>query len=236
MKMKYALVIFLNLFSAYSFAQNLYISSGVTRSGMSVVYNDDYEGLGNFKEISRSITIDLLFEIKLGNHVALKTGPCLLNKSGGYKFTYIDIDGAMLNGVNRRIRKNCSYEFSYLSIDYPVLFTYNLIDPEKKFRINLNIGPYLGRFMPFTFFPETDAPGEATDYQCFDKFDYGYYASAGIGFRKWQLGCFMSKGLSNISNTSIKYNNLIRVKSNITGITLSRVINFSKKDSESKKK
>jgi hypothetical protein len=230
-KIKYIFIILLYLSGPFSLAQNLYLGAGISSSGMKVVYNDFGE-VGNFKVAFPSITINLLYEIKLGNHVALKTGPCLLNKSGGYKFTYIDIDGPLIDGVHHRLFRNRLYEFSYLSIDFPVLFTYSFIDPEKKFRFHLNIGPYLGRFIQPTFSAEAEAPGELTDSNFFYKFDFGYYASAGFGYRKWQLGCFMSKGLRNISNQALNANDIIKAKNNLTGINLIRVFHFSKKESK----
>jgi hypothetical protein len=198
---------------------------------MSVVYDDFYYGnLGKFKKTSIDLNpINLLFEIKLGKHFALKTGTSLLRKSGGYNYTHTE--GFWENGKRYTIiDKNWPIEFSYFSIDFPILFTYNFIDPDIKYRLNLNFGPYLGYFFPSTFYIDMLRldPGD------FYRLDYGSYTSAGIGLKKWQLNFFYSKGLRNISNSTGIKHHLIRAKNNVTGINLIRVIDFSKKEPKPK--
>ena len=140
--MKYILSIFLLLLNYLLSAQNLYISTGIYFSGMNIEVENVHIGTANtldkFNETSYHFDfINMFFEKELNSHLSLKTGFYLNTKSGNF------IHNELFLAIYGSIKPHRNI-FSFSTIDFPLLLTYNLMEKENKFRLNINIGPYFG--------------------------------------------------------------------------------------------
>lgn len=116
-------------------------------------------------------------------------------------------------------------EFSFSGIEIPVLLTFNLNDSKSKFNSSINIGPFLGYGL-------NNTEGGISPFPELYRFNYGYNLSVGFGSKKWQISCYLLKGLRNTAKQdALKL--LEKVKSYLLGFNLTRIIRLSKKDSES---
>ena len=222
--MKYTLSIILLLLNYLLSAQNLYISSGIYFSVMNIEVENVHIGtastLDKFNETSYNFDfINIFFEKELSNHVSLKTGFYLNTKSGN--FIHNEIFMAGLHGSS--IIKPHSNNFSFSTIDFPLLLTYNLIEKEDKYRLSINIGPYLGLGICGKEYGATTSPFYPP---YLSRFDYGFNLSTGFGSKKWQITCYVLHGGKPTSNTSD--NHADKVRSSILGLNLTRVIYLSK--------
>ena len=213
--MKYTFSIFLLLLNYLLSAQNIYISSGIYFSGMNIEVENVHIGTANtldkFIETSYHFDfINILFEKELNNHLSLKTGFYLNTKSGNF----IHNELFMHYGI-----KSHRNNFSFSTIDLPLLLTYNLMDKENKFRLNINIGPYFGLGI---FGKEYGVSNSPFYPEYLSRFEYGFNLSTGFGVKKWQISCNFLYGGKPTSVTSD--NHADKVKCTVIGINLTRVI------------
>ena len=222
--MKYSLSIILLLLNYLLSAQNLYISSGIYFSRMKIEVENVHTGtastLDKFNEASYHFDyINIFFEKELGNQVSLKAGFYLNIKSGNFIHNELFMAGLHGSSIIKPHRNN----FSFSTIDFPILLTYYLIEKEDKFRLNINIGPYLG----LGIFGEEYGSTTSAFYPSYlSRLEYGFNLSTGFGFEKWQMSCYFLHGGKPASVTSD--NHADKVRSSILGLNLTRVIYLSK--------
>ena len=130
-KMKYTLSIILLLLNYLLSAQNLYISSGIYFSMMNIEVENVHIGTASTLYINETSYhfdfINIFFEKELSNDVSLKTGFYLNTKSGN--FIHNELFMAGLHGSSTiKPHRNI---FSFSTIDFPLLLTYNLIEKKR---------------------------------------------------------------------------------------------------------
>jgi hypothetical protein len=199
-------------------AQNLHIGLGVAVTGITVDLKDIDGALRSSKGTKTYFNpVNLLFEIELGKNLALKTGGYMLMNKGRYFYTHAE--GFTFNGERfTRVDKNWEDDFGFISVDFPVLLTYKNTFTDKKYGFKLDIGPYMGYIIIPTYI-----------WYDYSKKYYGLCISAGFGTKKWQINSYLLTGQLNIS-LGYTFAEMIKEKSTTFGINLTRVLHFSKKE------
>jgi hypothetical protein len=234
-EVRYLVVLSFILVNSLTEAQNLYISSGGHLTFVNVDVLNEYfvnrtslssgttDILNKYREASFNFSyISLLFEKEITNHISFKSGIYLHREKGNWTESFME--WRLRQGSWREYYFES--DFSVSNIDIPFLLTYNPFDRDKKFNAEISFGPYIG----YGYDIKSEHGGELTVPAYLNPLDYGISLSAGFGLKKWQLSFYHLRGLKNTVNPNVLYNDKLKeVKSSIYGVSLARVIHFSKK-------
>lgn len=226
--MRILIAIFFFSFSFFLNAQNIYVSSGLYSSRISI--NQDYPVQGSDeldpnrefrpKDVNYSYPgidfINILAEIKISNSISVKSGVYYQHivTYEFFQWMYIPAPG-LTNQVHYWHINKISDDFP--KFEFPLLLAYNFFDDQKKIKLHIDFGPYLG----YGIFKEVPYQERYDVYN----FDFGGEILVGFGVKKWQLSCYFLNSFRNLAKPS---RILHEAKEQVLGFNLTRVFNLRK--------
>jgi hypothetical protein len=222
-------IIFAIFFFSFSFflkAQNIYVSSGMYSSRISISQNWPLQGYGldrfdrnwefGLEDFNNSYPgidfINILIEKEISNSLSIKSGIYFQFK---IIYEFKQWWWGPVPAGQSQWQYNSQYE-EFPKFEVPLLLAYNFIDREKKLKLHIGVGPYLG----YGIFKEVAYQKRYDVYN----FDFGGEILLGIGAKKWQFSCYLLNGFRNLAKPS--WGILKNAKEKVLGFNLTRVFNL----------